>query len=106
LKSDAECDLIAAVTSAWQHIPFFSTAVAEFVHRALETKPAAQSLTPREEEVLRMLAQGRSIKEVARGLNVSVKTADNHRTNLMRKLDVHSAAELLRYAIRHHIVEP
>ena len=62
-------------------------------------------LTPREREVVRLLAEGKSGKEVASSLSISVKTADAHRTNIMRKLRVHSVADLVRYAVRNQIVE-
>ena len=62
-------------------------------------------LSPREREIVPLLAEGRSNKEVAVALHISVKTAETHRTNLMRKLDLHSVSELVRYAIRNKIVE-
>ena len=62
-------------------------------------------LTPREREVVQLLAEGKSTKEVAVTLNLSVKTAETHRTNLMRKLDLHSVADLTRYAVRNNIVQ-
>jgi DNA-binding CsgD family transcriptional regulator len=63
-------------------------------------------LTAREREVLQLLAEGRSNKEVASLLDISVKTAETHRTNIMRKLDVHRVADLVRYAIRTGLVDP
>jgi len=62
--------------------------------------------TPRELQILQLIAEGRSSKEVAQFLCISVKTAETHRTNLMRKLDIHSVSELVRYAIRHGIIQP
>jgi DNA-binding CsgD family transcriptional regulator len=63
-------------------------------------------LTPREREILQLLAEGKTAKEVATILGIATKTSDTHRTNIMRKLDVHSVAELVRYAIRNKVVEP
>jgi DNA-binding NarL/FixJ family response regulator len=63
-------------------------------------------LSARETEITKLLAQGHSNKDVARQLGISVKTVDTHRTNLMRKLGLHSITELVRYAIRHGLVEP
>jgi DNA-binding NarL/FixJ family response regulator len=62
-------------------------------------------LTSREREVIQLLAEGRTSKEVAATLNLSVKTAETHRTNLMRKLGLHSVADLTRYAVRNGIVQ-
>jgi DNA-binding CsgD family transcriptional regulator len=61
-------------------------------------------LTAREREVIQLLAEGKTSKEVAVTLNLSIKTAETHRTNLMRKLDLHSVADLTRYAVRNGIV--
>ncbi len=62
-------------------------------------------LTPREREVIQLVAEGKTTKEVATALNLSVKTAETHRTNLMRKLDLHSVADLTLYAVRNGIVQ-
>ena len=71
-----------------------------------ENLPDADSpLTPREREVVQLLAEGKSSKEVASVLGISVKTAETHRINLMRKLDCHSVAEVVRYAVRNLIAE-
>jgi DNA-binding CsgD family transcriptional regulator len=63
-------------------------------------------LTPREREIVQLVAEGKSTKEVADKLKISPKTADTHRTNIMRKLNLHSVSELVRYAIRNKLVEP
>jgi DNA-binding CsgD family transcriptional regulator len=63
-------------------------------------------LTPREREIVQLLAEGKSSKEVASFLGISVKTAGTHRANIMRKLDLHSVSELVLYAVRNQIVEP
>ena len=62
-------------------------------------------LTTREREVVQLLAEGKSSKEVALALNISVKTAETHRANIMRKLELHSVSELVRYAIKNQIIE-
>jgi DNA-binding NarL/FixJ family response regulator len=62
-------------------------------------------LTPREREVIQLVAEGKTTKEVAAALSLSVKTAETHRTNLMRKLDLHSVADLTLYAVRNGIVQ-
>ena len=69
-------------------------------------QPLSERLTSREREIVRLLAEGKSSKEVASDLGISVKTAETHRANIMRKLDLHSASELVRYAIRNRLIEP
>ncbi|MGA8489317.1 MAG: response regulator transcription factor, partial [Terriglobales bacterium] len=68
--------------------------------------PPKNHLTPREREVMQLLAEGKTSKEVAVALHLSVKTAETHRTNIMRKLDLHSVANLTLYALRHGIAHP
>ncbi len=63
-------------------------------------------LTSREREIVQLLAEGKSSKEVASSLGISVKTAETHRANIMRKLELHSVSELVRYAVRNQIIEP
>ena len=112
LKSDAGRDLITAVEALSRHKTFFTSRVAEMVlQKYLEGNPElvkseTTSLTPREREVVQLVAEGRTNKEVATTLNISVKTAETHRTNIMRKLDCHSLSELVRYAIRNKIIDP
>jgi DNA-binding NarL/FixJ family response regulator len=110
LKSDAGRDLISAVEALQFRRTFFTTKVAQLVlegylHPACEDDRLSRSvLTPREREVIQLLAEGKSTKEVATTLNLSVKTAETHRTNLMRKLDLHSVVDLTLYAVRNGIV--
>jgi DNA-binding NarL/FixJ family response regulator len=118
LKSDTGRDLVAAVDELRQGRPFFSARLADFILQgylkggggtgsSAEPPPvAASTLTGREREVLQLLAEGQSNKEVAASLGIGVKTAEAHRANLMRKLGVHSVSELVRYAIRNGLVEP
>jgi DNA-binding NarL/FixJ family response regulator len=111
LKSDAGRDLIAAVEALHHQRTFFTRKVAQMVldgylHPQNGSEgPRRHILTPREREVIQLVAEGKSTKEVAVTLNLSVKTAETHRTNLMRKLDLHSVADLTRYAVRNNIVQ-
>ena len=112
LKSDAARDLIMAVDALQHNRTFFTARVAEMVLSSYRGKAsptvkpdvALPNLTPREREVVQLLAEGKSSKEVAAVLGLSVKTAETHRANIMRKLDCHSVTELVRYAIRNHII--
>jgi DNA-binding NarL/FixJ family response regulator len=110
LKSDAARDLVAAVEALQRRTTFFTSSVAELVlngylNRRNDDKPFKDRLTAREREVVQLLAEGKSSKEVAVVLDLSVKTAETHRTNVMRKLDLHSVADLVRYAVRNNIVQ-
>jgi DNA-binding NarL/FixJ family response regulator len=111
LKSDAARDLVAAVDALQHRRTFFTTRVTQLVlngylHQEQESQASAKAvLTPREREVIQLLAEGKTSKEVAVALKLSVKTAETHRTNLMRKLDLHSVADLTLYAIRNGIVQ-
>lgn len=114
LKTDAQRDLVSAVRSLSEHRPFFTSKVAEMVLEgfrqrgsAAKTKVAAsERLTSRERQIVQMLAEGKTSKEVATALDISIKTADTHRANIMRKLDLHTIADVVRYAIRNKLVEP
>ena len=113
LKSDAGRNLIAAVEALWLHNTFFTSKVAEIVMNGYRkaAPPSGETnlpdrLTPREREVVQLLAEGKSSKEVAVALDLSVKTAETHRANIMRKLDIHSVSDLVRYAVRNRIIEP
>ena len=112
LKSDAARDLVTAVQALSQHRPFLTADVAEMVlhtfRNPVQTRPeqpARHRVTQREREVLQLLAEGKSNKEVAVALDISVKTAETHRTNIMHKLDLHSVSDLVRYAVRNNIIE-
>jgi DNA-binding NarL/FixJ family response regulator len=114
LKSDAGRDLVAAVEALQQQRTFFTNRVSQMVldgylgRENLEDGAGGSSndvLTTREREVIQLLAEGKTSKEVAVTLNLSTKTAETHRTNLMRKLDLHSVADLTRYAVRNGIVQ-
>jgi DNA-binding NarL/FixJ family response regulator len=110
LKSDADQSLIAAVESLRQHKPFLTSTVTEFVlddylHRKQEGSASLAAVTPREREIIQLLAEGKSNKETAAALTVSVKTVEAHRANIMRKLRLRSLSDLVRYAIRNKIVQ-
>jgi DNA-binding NarL/FixJ family response regulator len=108
LKDDADRALLDAVHALSQHKPFFSVRVSEAAEIADASDPAKSSrsrLTPREREILQLLAEGKSNKEVANLLNISVNTAEAHRANIMLKLDFHSLAELVMYAVRNNIIQ-
>ena len=78
--------------------------VAGYVKNASVPQTSYDRLSPREREVLKLLAEGLSIKEIATRLNLSVKTVDVHKTNLMKKIDVHDRTELIKYAIRQKLI--
>jgi DNA-binding CsgD family transcriptional regulator len=73
---------------------------------AIITDEKYASLTPREEQVLRLLAEGHSAREVGEKLFISPKTVENHRANIMDKLDLHSTLDLIRYAVRLGLIDP
>jgi DNA-binding NarL/FixJ family response regulator len=111
LKSDAGRDLITAVEAVQHNRTFFTSQATEVVvdgylnPERKEEQPLRNRLTPRERQVVQLLAEGKTSKEVAVALNLSVKTAETHRTNIMRKLDLHSVADLTLYALRNGIAQ-
>lgn len=109
LKSDASRDLVAAVQALLAHKTFLSPGVSKVVVdgylRGSEVETSADRLTPREREIVQLVAEGKSNKEVAASLNISIKTVEAHRSHLMHKLNLSSVGELVRYAIRNKIVE-
>jgi DNA-binding NarL/FixJ family response regulator len=112
LKSDPSRHLLAAVEALAQHVSFVSPTLSDaVVYRRAPSggriKPSGPSpLTAREREVARLLAHGRANREVAAALGVSVKTVESHRANILRKLEISSLVELVRYAVRNRLVEP
>ena len=114
LKSDSDRDLIAAVEALANHRPYFAICATEMmlnskkssVHSSHPADPWEEPLTSRERELLRLIAEGKNSREAAEVLGISAKTADTHRANLMRKLQIHSVTELVRYALRNRIVAP
>jgi len=113
LKSDAARQLVPALESLAQHKPFFAGRISEvllagFLGQGREKAVPSMTdrLTSREREVVQLLAEGRSNKEIAKSLDLSVKTVESHRAALMRKLDLHSLADVVRFAIRNQIIAP
>ena len=107
LKSDARKFLIAAVETLAQHKPFFTGCVSETLLNAYLTKgPLADgALTTRGRSVVHLIAEGHSNKEAAQILSLNLKTVESHRASAMRKINAHSTATLVRYAIRNKLVE-
>ena len=112
LKDTVEVDLLRAIESVQKRRTFFSPAITEVLLedyvRQLQDKGLQDSfdlLTQREREVLQLLAEGKSNKEVATILNVSPLTVDTHRSNLMQKLNLHSTAEIVLYAVRKKLIQ-
>ena len=112
MKSDADKDLVTAVEALANHRSFFTARAADVLldrfinhNNAPDSHLLANRLTSREREILQLLAEGKSSKEVAVALGISVKTAETHRANIMRKLELHSVSELVRYAVRNQIIE-
>lgn len=111
LKDTADVDLFRAVQVVAQGKPFFSPAIAstllEDYMRQLQQRGLQDSydlLTDREKEILQLLAEGKANKEVAVALNVATATVETHRTRLMQKLDLHSSADIVLYAVRKKII--
>ena len=111
LKDSAEADLVSAIRAAAEGRTFFSpkvsdTLMQDYVRylRQRDLQDSYELLSPREREVLQLLAEGRTNKEVASKLDLSVTTVETHRNNLMHKLDLHSTAEIVLYAVRKKIV--
>jgi DNA-binding NarL/FixJ family response regulator len=105
LKSDANRLLLTAVETVAEHKPFFTGIVSEALRQAFMTKGMDSPLSPRERSVVQLIAEGHSNKKIASILNLSVKTVETHRANAHNKLELHSTAELVRYAIRNKLIE-
>jgi DNA-binding NarL/FixJ family response regulator len=111
LKTDAACDLITAVSSLLSNKTFFTPNIAQMVLNGYlgkgptASEEAPLQITAREREIVQLLAEGKHSKEVATVLDITVKTVETHRANILRKLHFHSVTDLVRYAVRNHIVE-
>ncbi|MGB7623896.1 MAG: response regulator transcription factor [Terriglobia bacterium] len=113
LKSDAGRSLVEGVAALSRHKGFFSSKVATLLVESNlnrgkttgRTRRNRDLLTPREREVVQLLAEGKSNKEIGVTLGLSVHTAETHRSNIMRKLGTHSLSDLIRYALRNKIVQ-
>jgi len=108
LKSQAGADLVHAINEVSLGKTYFSPGISPAVVEAYLTKTdlPPDPLTGREREVLQLVAEGKTTKEIGRVLGISVKTADSHRTRIMRKLGMHETASLVRHAVRRGLVEP
>jgi len=112
-KSEAHTYLVDAIRSLSQHKPFFTSKVSEILFADILNRSApktngsrpGQRLSGREREIVQLLAEGKSNKEVADALGISVRTAETHRASILRKLGLDSIAGLVRYAIRNKIIE-
>jgi DNA-binding NarL/FixJ family response regulator len=113
VKSDSDRDLIVALETLANHKPFFTSMATEVMLTNFQRPTSVPApgemrtsrLTSREREIVQLLSEGKSSKEVASSLGISVKTAETHRANIMRKLEIHSVSELVRYAVRNQIIE-
>lgn len=108
LKNQAGSDLLQAIKQVSRGQVYLSPGVAQAVVESYHSKSdkSGTRLTLRERQVLQLIAEGKSTKDVASVLGISVKTAESHRTRLMQKLDIHETASLVRYAVRQGIVQP
>ncbi len=109
LKKAVGTELVAAIRAVHEGgsflYPSVATAVIEgYIHQGQEVEPSYDRLTDREKQVLKLIAEGRSNKEIAEMLSLSVKTVIAHRANLMEKLDIHNRTELVKYAIRKGLI--
>lgn len=111
LKDDAGKNLLAAVDAVRRGKPFLSSRVSGAAAKVAVNEDGGaermgRPLTPREREIVQLLAEGKSNKEISTFLNISVKTAETHRANIMLKLNFHSVTELVRYAVKNKIIQP
>ena len=113
LKSDAERDLISAVKALAGHKTYFTQSATNVVLESFRDKQkevgeesSVERLTTREQEIVQLLAEGRSNKEVAASLGIGTRTVESHRANIMSKLHLGTFSDLMRYAIRKRMVEP
>jgi DNA-binding NarL/FixJ family response regulator len=115
LKTDAERQIVADIETLLRHQPYFSAEISETVLEGFLRSgrlpeggelASISRLTPREREVIQLLAEGHRNKRIAQILSISVKTVETHRTTLMRKIGVKSIVELVRYAVRNRFTEP
>ena len=108
LKSQADTDLLDAIRSVGRGEPFLSPGAQQTLFRDLleRGEPAGSDLTPREEEIVKLVAEANTTREIAGMLHLSEKTVENHRANAMKKLGMRDRVELVRYAIRQGLIEP
>ncbi len=108
VKSQASGDLVRAINEVQRGMTYLSPGVSETVVQAFLSKAAMprDPLTSREREVLQLVAEVKSTKEIAQLLAISFKTAESHRTRIMKKTDIHETAGLVRYAVRRGLIQP
>ena len=113
LKSDASRDLLNAVEALANQRTYFTSSAAQILidefcnpDTARQAPLMRKSLSAREREIVQLLAEGKSSKEIAVVLCISVKTAETHRANILRKLEMHSVSQLVRYAVKNNMIEP
>lgn len=108
LKSEGDEQIISAVAALASHRPFFSAQASEALLESFSHGAGVHTnvLTMREREIVQLIAEGNSNKTIARSLDISVKTVETHRSTAMRKLGMHSSAELVRYAVRNKLIQP
>jgi two-component system, NarL family, response regulator NreC len=108
MKTHAADDLVRAIRETARGGTYLSPEVSEAVVQAYQNKTEVppDPLSPRERQVLQLIAEGKTTKEVATALGISVKTAETYRTRIMEKLDIHETASLVRYAVRRGVVQP
>jgi DNA-binding NarL/FixJ family response regulator len=108
LKSQVADDLVHAIQEVRQGSIYLSPGISRAVVDAYLSKSyvSADPLSSRERQVLQLVGEGKSTKDIALQLGISVKTAESHRTRLMRKLDIHETASLVRYALRRGLIQP
>ncbi|MEA3188640.1 MAG: hypothetical protein QOD99_2470 [Chthoniobacter sp.] len=111
LKSDISAQLAGAIESLSRHKPYLTNQISEiifsrYIEGASAEAKSGERLTPRERELVQLLAEGKSNKDAAGQLGISIKTVETHRAAIMRKLEMESFADLVRYAMRNKIIEP
>jgi DNA-binding NarL/FixJ family response regulator len=114
VKTEARRQLVAAVEAVARHKPFFTPTIAQLIMQGhlhprtsdAKAKRGALQLTPREREIVQLVAEGKTTKEIADGLGRSIKTIEAHRTSVMHKLGFRSVVDMVHYAIRNKIVGP
>ncbi len=108
MKTHAADDLVRAIREAARGGTYMSPEISEAVIQAYQNKVEmpADPLSARERQVMQLIAEGKTTKEVATTLDISVKTAETYRTRIMQKLEIHETASLVRYAIRRGFVQP
>jgi DNA-binding NarL/FixJ family response regulator len=113
LKSDSDHDLLLAVESLARHKPFFTSKATEgnncefnMGEPVTKVPELDNRVTSREREIIQLIAEGNRGNEIASSLGISVKTVEAHRSNVMRKLEMHNISQLVRYAVRNQIIEP